>query len=59
MQNWQNHGEDWARHGISRQQILAKNAYMAEGSPDLWEFAQRIIDEGMGGGRDPAGPRAG
>jgi putative hydrolase of HD superfamily len=45
MQNWQTGGTSWVEHGIKKEQVLAKNAYIEGGSATLWEFVQGIIDE--------------
>ncbi len=47
MQNWQNGGLGWKEHGISQEQVLAKNAHIAAGSPELHAFALKIIKEGF------------
>jgi putative hydrolase of HD superfamily len=38
-------GAAWRRHGITSAEVYAKNRHMAEGSPELWQFAEALIEE--------------
>jgi putative hydrolase of HD superfamily len=48
--NHANRGEPWARHGITADRVRARNAHIAEGSPDLWTAAREIIDDAVAQG---------
>jgi 5'-deoxynucleotidase YfbR-like HD superfamily hydrolase len=43
--NHANRGELWAEHGIAAARVLAYNAHIADGSPDLWAAARAIVDD--------------
>lgn len=49
LQNWSNGGTSWVENHIKKEQVLAKNAYIADGSSVLWDFAKKIIDEAFAG----------
>lgn len=38
-------GAAWRRHGILAPEVYEKNRHIAEGSPELWTFAEGLIDE--------------
>lgn len=37
-------GKTWRDHSISKQQALSHNKHMAEGSEELWHFAEQLIE---------------
>jgi len=43
--NYMNEGAAWRRHGITADEVIAKNKHIAEGSPALWEAAEELIEE--------------
>ena len=43
--NDKNDGEDWRRHGVSRDKVAARQERTALGSKLLWEFSQTIIEK--------------
>ncbi|HWA08387.1 MAG TPA: HD domain-containing protein [Opitutaceae bacterium] len=43
-------GAAWRRHGVTHDRVLARNAHVAEGSPPLWEYAVRMIQEAVDAG---------
>ncbi len=43
--NCRTEGAAWARHGITRDRVIARNSYIAEGSAALWEYAAKMIEE--------------
>lgn len=45
MLNYKSEGFAWKKHGIKRDQVLKRNAQIAEGSSMLWEYAKQLIDE--------------
>jgi putative hydrolase of HD superfamily len=48
--NHANHGEPWLRHGITADRVRARNAHIADGSPDLWAAARETIDDAVAQG---------
>ena len=52
--NHANHGELWAEYGITADRVLAYNAHIADGSPDLWDRGARtLIDDAVANGWIP------
>jgi putative hydrolase of HD superfamily len=43
--NYVTNGGSWVRHRITREQIIARNQPIANGSPTLWRFAAALIDD--------------
>ena len=48
--NCRTEGAAWRRHGITRDRVIARNSYIAEGSTALWEYAARMIEETVAAG---------
>lgn len=44
LQNMANEGGSWAKHSISRQQVIKRNKYLKELTPKLWDYALQQID---------------
>ncbi|WLD93925.1 HD domain-containing protein [Alkalihalobacillus sp. AL-G] len=40
-------GASWQKHDIRKEQVLKRNAQIAEGSKDLWEYAQAVIEDSV------------
>jgi len=38
-------GAAWAKHGVTQDRVLERNAHIAAGSPALWDYAKHIIEE--------------
>jgi len=47
LHNYKTQGKAWKKHGISAEQVIARNQTMAGGAPRLWAFAQRIIESAV------------
>ncbi|MCY3957472.1 MAG: HD domain-containing protein [Chloroflexi bacterium] len=45
--NFHTRGRAWRHHGVTRDQVLAVNAHIADGSKALWGFARSLIDEAV------------
>ena len=45
--NFHTQGHAWRKHQVRRSQVMAVNASIAEGAPELWEFARGLIDEAV------------
>ena len=44
IQNMANNGGSWAKHKISKTQVLKRNEYLEGLTPRLWEYAQQQIN---------------
>jgi putative hydrolase of HD superfamily len=33
----------WKEHGVTLEQVIARNEHIEDGSPELWEYAQKLI----------------
>ncbi|WP_163338651.1 HD family hydrolase [Desulfopila sp. IMCC35008] len=47
LHNYYSEGRAWREHGITRQQVLQRNAHIADGSWELWKFAQELINDSV------------
>ncbi len=45
--NFHTQGHAWRKHGVRRAQVTAVNATIADGAPELWEYARGLIDEAV------------
>jgi putative hydrolase of HD superfamily len=45
--NFHTQGGTWREHGIKRQQVIQRNSPMNDGAPELWEYAEKLIDEAV------------
>ena len=41
--NYQTEGAAWRKHGVRRDQVIARNRHIEEGAPALWAAAQELI----------------
>ncbi|MGM7703372.1 HD domain-containing protein [Pseudalkalibacillus sp. Hm43] len=48
--NHQSKGLTWKKHDIRKEQVLSRNKTIAEGSEDLWEYAQAVIEDAVENG---------
>jgi putative hydrolase of HD superfamily len=48
--NCHTEGAAWRRHGVTRDRVIARNAYIAAGSATLWDYAERMIAETVAAG---------
>ena len=44
--NYTTQGKSWQEHDIKLEQVLARNSSMTNGAPVLWDFAQKLIEDG-------------
>lgn len=56
LHNYFTQGRGWREHGITADRVLACNRHMAEGSPTLWAFVERLVADAVAKGYLPAGP---
>ena len=45
--NFHTQGKAWRQHGVTRAQVLAVNAHIADGSGTLWAFARSLIHDAV------------
>lgn len=50
IHNYLTEGHSWQEHGIVRTQVLARNAPVEDGAPELWQVARRFIDDAVSEG---------
>ena len=43
-------GAAWNRHGVTQDRVLARNSGIAEGAPELWNFARQMIQDAVDAG---------
>ena len=48
--NCSTQGAAWKRHGITRDRVIARNSYIAQGSEALWDYAARMVEEAVAAG---------
>ena len=44
IQNMQNEGGSWAKHNVTKQQVINRNKHLEEIAPKLWEFVLSQIE---------------
>ena len=47
-------GAAWNRHGITHDRVVARNRHIADGSAELWRFAEQMLREMVAVGNLPA-----
>ncbi|MCY3913682.1 MAG: HD domain-containing protein [Chloroflexi bacterium] len=45
--NFHTQGHAWRKHGVRQAQVIAVNSSIADGAPELWEYARGLIDEAV------------
>ena len=50
LHNYHTQGTSWQEHGVKSELVLQRNAYMAEGASDLWDYAQQLIQKAVSQG---------
>jgi putative hydrolases of HD superfamily len=50
LHNYRTQGKAWQEHGITADQVLARNQHMADGSPALWNYARRFVADAVAKG---------
>jgi hypothetical protein len=51
-------GAVWKEHGITADRVRALNEHIADGSPELWQAARRLIADAVDQGYLGEGPRS-
>ncbi len=47
LHNYYTQGKAWRQHGITADQVIARNRHIEEGAPRLWEYVRRLIDDAV------------
>ncbi|QKS60369.1 HD domain-containing protein [Paenibacillus barcinonensis] len=47
IHNHQNEGDTWQKYNITSEQVLIRNAEMANGSETLWTYAQQLVQHSI------------
>jgi putative hydrolase of HD superfamily len=47
LNNFRSGGAMWRKHGIRKEQVYLRNSPMEEGSPVLWEYAKKMIEDAL------------
>ena len=50
LHNYRTQGKAWQEHGITADQVIARNQHIAEGSPALWEYAREFVADAVAKG---------
>lgn len=50
IQNMNNEGGSWRRHQVPRSKVIARNQYLQQSAPKLWEYALSQIDLALANG---------
>jgi len=48
--NFHTQGAQWQRHGVTVDQVVARNRVMERGAPTLWAYAERLIRKAVARG---------
>ncbi len=43
-------GRMWKKHGIVKSQVIGRNRTIADGAPDLWDYARDLIEKAVDNG---------
>ncbi len=54
--NCSTEGTAWKKHGITVDRVLARNVHIAEGSAELWAYAQHMLRDAVAGGHVAPAP---
>ncbi len=49
--NYHAGGDTWRRHGVRKDQVIARNRHIIEGSAALWDYARELIDRAVAEGK--------
>jgi putative hydrolase of HD superfamily len=45
--NYHTQGQSWLEHGVRKDQVLERNSHIAEGSKELWDYAETLIQDAV------------
>jgi putative hydrolase of HD superfamily len=55
IQNFHGGGKTWLENGVRYEQVMERNLRIQDGSPELWEYARKLIDAAAARGWLPKG----
>ena len=55
--NCRTQGAGWAKHGVTHDRVVARNRHIADGSAELWRYAEAMLAEIVAAGQLPPGPK--
>ena len=44
IHNYKTKGKSWKEHGVTKEKVVNRNKHIAEGSPVLWNYTQKLIE---------------
>ena len=47
LHNYRTNGQQWKKHGISRDEVLSRNRKVERGSTILWDYIVSIVDDAV------------
>ncbi|NQU77026.1 MAG: HD domain-containing protein [Planctomycetes bacterium] len=47
LHNYHTQGAAWREHGVTAEQVISRNRHIAEGAPQLWDYAERFIRDAV------------
>lgn len=47
LHNYNTNGRTWQEHGVTSDQVMARNRHIAEGSAALWRYAEAMIHDAV------------
>jgi putative hydrolases of HD superfamily len=47
LHNYNTQGAAWKAHGVTADKVLERNKHIAEGAPELWNFAKSLIEDAV------------
>jgi putative hydrolase of HD superfamily len=47
LHNFLTEGHAWRQHGVTAAQVRERNRTIGDGAPELWRFAERMIDQAV------------
>ena len=56
--NCRTQGAAWNRHGVTHDRVVARNRHIAEGSSELWHYADKMLQEVVAAGQLAKSPPA-
>lgn len=56
--NCRTQGAAWNRHGVTHDRVVARNRHIADGSTELWRYAERMLQEIVDAGHLGRGPQS-
>ena len=47
IHNYFTNGASWMKHGVTAKKVIERNRHMKNGSPVLWQYANKLIEESI------------